>query len=259
MSSWDAKQYSIFLKERSLPSQDLIAKIALTAPKKILDVGSGPGNSTALLKERFPDAQVIGADLSDEMLESARKNHPELEFIKFDANRDFPTLPHDFDLVFSNACIQWLPDHKKVIHEMFSVLSPAGVLAVQVPVIQNEPIQAALDDLGKSEKWFPKTGIRSVFTIESESTYFNILSELTNEFSGWETTYCHRIPSLQGAIEWYRGTALRPYLDKLSPEDGQVFCQELYDRIKDKYKPLSNGEIILCFPRFFFTATKQKA
>lgn len=257
MSSWDAGQYSIFLKERSLPSQDLIAKIALTNPKKILDVGSGPGNSTALLKERFPNAQVIGADLSDQMLEAARKNHPDLEFIKFDANCDFQTLPHDFDVVFSNACIQWLPDHKKVISEMFSILAPAGVLAVQVPVIQNEPIQAALDELGQREKWFSKIGIRSVFTIESESTYFNILAELTKEFAGWETTYCHRIPSLQGAIEWYRGTALRPYLDKLSDKDGELFCQELYDRIKDKYKPLANGEIILRFPRFFFTATKQ--
>lgn len=256
MSNWDARQYSLFLKERSMPSQDLIAKISLTNPKKILDIGSGPGNSTALLKERFPEAQVIGADASDQMLEAARSNHPDIEFIKFDATRDFATLPHDFDIVFSNACIQWLPNHKEVIQNMFSVLAPAGVLAVQIPVIQNEPIQVALDVLGQSEKWFPKIGIKNVFTIESERFYFDVLSELTNDFAVWETTYCHRIPSLQGAVEWYRGTALLPYLEKLSKEDGEAFCQEFYKLLENKYLPHKNGEILLRFPRFFFTATK---
>lgn len=257
MEHWSADQYSKFLKERTFPSLDLAAKINHPNPKKILDIGCGPGNSTKVLKDAFPNAEVFGADLSEDMLKTAKKNFPDLNFFKFDATSDFSTLSADYDIVFSNACIQWLPDHYKLIANMFGILAPGGILAVQIPMNQNEPIHVALETLGRSEKWFPKIGINHVFNIQSQRTYFDILAGLTDDFTVWETTYCHRVPSHDSILEWYKGTGLRPYLEKLSEKDGETFCNELLGRIKLEYLPQQNGEILLKFPRFFFTAKKS--
>ena len=101
--------------------------------RTVLDVGCGIGNSTAVLQERFPDATIIGADNSDEMLEAARKKHPDLTFVKLDASNDVEQAGSNFDVVFSNACLQWLPNHTDLIPRLMHLLADGGVLAVQVP------------------------------------------------------------------------------------------------------------------------------
>ena len=257
MKDWNPEQYTLFLKERSLPSKDLCAKINIENPKKIIDIGCGPGNSTKILHEKFPSAKVIGADLSDEMLQAAQTNNPDLSFMKFDANSDFSKLSSDFDVVFSNACIQWIPDHKKVINDMFGILSPNGVLAIQIPVNFNEPIHVCLEELGRSEEWFSKIGINQIFYREPKTNYFDYLADLTDDFTIWETTYCHRVKSHQQIIDWYKGTGLRPYLIKLNEHDRELFCNQLLEKITPQYHVQKNGEILLQFQRLFFTATKK--
>lgn len=257
MKDWSARQYSKFLDERTLPSIDLVSKISISNPRKIIDIGCGPGNSTGVLKARFSKAQIFGADLSENMLETAKNNHPDIEFFKFDANSDFPKLDASYDVVFSNACIQWIKNQENVIKNMFSIVAPGGILAVQVPVNFNEPIHVTLETLGKSDKWFGKIGIEKIFFNEDDHNYFDIVSSLTNDFRVWETTYCHRVKSHEDIIEWYRGTCLRPYLDCLSEEDGRIFCSELLELVKKEYPVHKNGEILLKFPRYFFTAKKS--
>ena len=112
MPEWNAEQYSKFEKERTLPAIDLADSINSENVRTVLDVGCGIGNSTAVLKRRFPNARVIGADNSDDMLNAAGKNYPELEFIKLDAGKDIVSISDRYDVVFSNACIQWIPDHR---------------------------------------------------------------------------------------------------------------------------------------------------
>lgn len=114
MSDWNSEQYLKFKKERTQPSTDLVNTIKLENPGRIIDIGCGPGNSTRALKNKYPEAEIIGADFSPNMIEKARKENPDMEFISFDASKDFEKLEDKFDIVFSNACIQWVPNHKKL-------------------------------------------------------------------------------------------------------------------------------------------------
>lgn len=253
---WDSEVYKRFEKERTQPALDLAAKIPLTEPKRILDIGCGPGNSTRVLADRFPAARVIGADSSPEMIRKAKEDHPDLDFILFDASRDFDTLNEEFDVVFSNACIQWIPHHVELLKNMMSVLRKNGVLAVQTPMNYREPIHRIIQELVKTEKWSGKFQSPRIFHNLTQSEYFDILSELACDFSIWETVYCHRMPSHQSIIDWYKGTGLRPYLSALSPDDANEFEADALREVKKAYPIQKNGEIIFRFPRFFFTAIK---
>lgn len=131
---WNSELYLRFFDERTRPAVELLSAVSLNSPKHIIDIGCGPGNSTAVLAERFPESEIIGVDNSAEMIEKARLLHPELTFCLRDVSGDLYEYTDSFDLVFSNACIQWLPDHSRLLPRLMSLLSPGGVLAVQVPV-----------------------------------------------------------------------------------------------------------------------------
>ena len=116
MADWNAELYSRFEKERTIPSYDLVRAVE-GEPKTVLDIGCGIGNSTQVVAEHFPHARVVGADNSPDMLRYSREKHPELEFITLDAAHDLGKVQERYDLVFSNACLQWLPGHEQRIRE----------------------------------------------------------------------------------------------------------------------------------------------
>ncbi len=256
MADWNSAQYLKFERQRTQPSADLAKRIGLTDPKRILDIGCGPGNSTALLKRFFPDAEVVGADNSENMLEKARASHPDLSFVRCDAETELGTLGGGYDVVFSNACIQWIPDHHKLIGEMFSLLGRGGVLAVQLPMSDGEPLFQIIREVAAEPRWGLGSMQLRTLSILSPAEYFDILSGLTEEFELWETAYYHRMPSHQALIEWVKGTRLRPYLSALSPAEAAEFEGELLRRASKVYPVQPNGEILFRFNRFFFTAVK---
>ena len=135
MPNWNPIQYEKFLKDRTQPAIDLANRLEEFAPNSILDLGCGPGNSTKVLKDEFPTAKIIGADNSDEMLEKAKGLYPDIEFINLDANGDLHEVNEKFDIVFSNACIQWLPNHNELLPKLMTLLKPNGILAIQIPMI----------------------------------------------------------------------------------------------------------------------------
>src|SRR5260370_20263383 len=137
MSDWSASQYLKFEDERTRPPRDLIAQIPLARPKRVIDLGCGPGNSTALLVARYPDAEVTGLDSSLDMLAQARARLPKCAFIQADLARWTP--PERTNLLFANASFQWLPDHPAVLRRMLQALPVGGVLAVQMPDNVDEP------------------------------------------------------------------------------------------------------------------------
>lgn len=256
MAEWDARQYSKFEQERTLPARDLCAAIPLNRAERIIDVGCGIGNSTAVLKARYPDAHVTGADMSESMLAAARRDHPELEFIHFDAAKDFPRLDGGYDVVFSNACIQWIPDHPGLLRNMMGILKPGGVLAVQTPMIDDEPIHRIIVELAGSGRWRAHFPQQRIFHNLTQGQYFDELAAISSDFSIWQTTYCHRMPSHQHIMEWYKGTGLRPYLSVLNTPDAAAFEAEVLAGVTKAYPVQRSGEIIFRFPRFFFTAVK---
>lgn len=256
MVKWNSNQYLKFKNERTQPSIDLVNRISVLNPKKILDMGCGPGNSTQVLKERFPNAHILGVDNSKEMIETAKNELPDLDFDICDASKDLSKLSGEFDIVFSNACIQWVPDHPKLIKEMFQLLKKGGELAVQIPMNYNEPIHKIIGEVSENEKWRSYFDNPRIFYTLSQSEYFDLLSEVTHDFCVWETVYCHRLKSHEAIMEWYRGTGLRPYLSVLSEEKKKEFEKDIFDRLVQEYKAQKNGEIIFRFPRFFFIAIK---
>ena len=161
-----------------------------------------------------------------------------------------------YDIVFSNACNQWIPNHNLLLENMMGVLNDGGILAVQTPMNYKEPIHIIIEELVSSQKWSNKFSSPRIFHNLTQSQYFDKLSELSSDFSTWETIYQHRMPSHESIMEWYKGTGLRPYLSMLTNEDAINFEQEVYEEITKAYPRQSNGEIIFRFPRFFFTATK---
>ena len=256
MTDWSANQYTKFIKERTQPAIDLANKITISNPHNIIDIGCGPGNSTRVLADKFKDAYIVGADNSQNMLDKAKSQNPDLNFMMFDASKDFTDIKERFDVVFSNACIQWIPNHRELIKNMMGILNDGGVLAVQTPMNYKEPIHRIIEELVCSDKWkkyFPNP--RAFYNLKPEE-YFDLLSKISSDFTIWETVYCHRMPSHESIMEWYKGTGLRPYLNELSEYDAEEFEREVYNEVVKAYPIQSNGEIIFRFPRFFFTAIK---
>lgn len=256
MTDWNAAQYLKFSGERTRPSIDLARRISLQSPQRILDIGCGPGNSTKVLADQFPAAYILGIDNSQNMIDTAKAAYPQLDFQQCDAHTSLACLDGPFDIVFSNACIQWIPDHPRLLREMMALLQPGGVLAVQVPMNSQEPIHQILSRLAASARWAPKLGTPRIFYTLTQSQYFDLLSEIAADFTLWQTTYFHRLDSHKDILEWYRSTGLRPYLQALSPADGTAFEQEIYSALTEAYPTQKNGEIIFRFPRFFFIAEK---
>ena len=257
MAQWDSGQYLKFEAQRTQPAMDLARRIPLEAPADVLNVGCGPGNSSRVLAERFPKARICGLDSSPEMIATAREKQPDLEFRLCDAGRELSSLGRRFDVVFSNACIQWIPGHEALVANMLGLLRPGGVLAVQTPMNYHEPIHRIIGELVASEEWktaFPRPRI---FHNLTPGRYFDLLAAIAADFTLWETTYYHVLGSHADILEWYRGTGLRPYLAVLTEAQQKRFEAAVYERVVAAYPPQANGAIIFRFPRFFFLATSR--
>lgn len=257
MSDWNSAQYLKFKSERTRPAIDLTYRIDMEDPADIIDIGCGPGNSTACLAEKFPNANILGIDSSPDMIGAAKKNLPQAEFLLCDAGNDLGKIDKKFDIVFSNACIQWIPDHDKLIPEMFGLLKERGVLAIQVPEIYDEPIHMIISETADSPKWKSEFKDLQPFITLSPDEYYDMLSDITPYFFMWETVYFHRMNSHEAIMEWYRATGMKPYLDMLSDEKKAEFEAEILEKIQKAYPVQKDGEIIFRFPRLFFIAHKK--
>lgn len=255
MSNWNPEQYEKFIKDRTQPAIDLASRIDFENPVNILDIGCGPGNSTRVLKNRFPNSKVIGADNSVEMLEKASSLNPDLDFIRLDISGDLSAFTEKFDIVFSNACIQWIANHKKLLPKLMTLINPNGILAVQIPMQKEHPVHMIINELADSEKWHSKLTKRKYNNLTA-TEYFDVLSSVSSNFDIWEITYYHHMPDYKSIIEWYKGTGLHPYLEQLTDEDRKEFIADVYTKLKVRYQLQKNGEIMFRFPRLFFIAGK---
>lgn len=256
MPTWDSWQYLKFAAERTRPASDLAAAIPMSEPRLIADIGCGPGNSTRVLKSRFPRARVIGFDSSPEMIEAAKRADTDTEFCLLRVPEELSRAGSGFDVVFSNACLQWIPDHAELLPRLMELLSDGGTLAVQIPINFDQPIHQIIEQAAQSERWREKAGQRRLFYTLKPEEYFDILSDISDDFGMWQTTYFHRMPDHEHIIEWYKGTGLRPYLEALGEADAAAFEREIFEEVKKRYPTQKNGEVIFRFPRLFFTAKK---
>lgn len=256
MSDWNSAQYMKYAKERTQPSVDLVARLSDINPKNVLDIGCGPGNSTHALKVRFADADILGIDASPDMLERARATYPDMKFKQCFVPQGFAEIDENFDLIFSNACIHWIPNQKELLTATVDKLNRGGTLAVQIPYIQEAPFYKVLFKMVECEKWHKLSTIKNFHNLTPEE-YYDVLSELELDFDIWKTDYFHTVDGIDGVINWYKGSGLRPYLDALDENKQAEFLTELKENIKNQYSFRENGKMILKMPRIFFTATNK--
>lgn len=255
MSEWNSEQYLKFKNQRTQPAIDLAQRIAINNPQKILDVGCGPGNSTKVLKSVFPKAHILGIDSSENMIKKAKETYSDIEFRVMDITEENQNI-ENIDIIFSNACLQWIPNHREFIPMIFNKLSKGGVLAVQIPMNFQEKLFTLMSETVNEDKWdFSSMPPEPNETLKCEE-YFDILSSLTDNFDIWETVYYHNMPSLETMVEWIKGTRLRPYLNALNSIDANNLINEITEKASRVYTKQANGEIIFKFRRFFFTATR---
>ena len=251
---WSAAQYAKFLGERTRPARDLLAAVPLDAPGLVVDVGCGPGNSTALLVERFPAAQVVGLDPDPDMIRAARAALPGCRF-ELGAAEDWrPEAPPE--LIFANASLQWVPDHAALLPRLVGLLRPGGVLAVQMPDNLDEPSHLAMRRVAGDPRWSARlaeaAGQRQ--PLLSPVAAHALLRPLCARVDVWRTTYHVELDRLEGVVEWFLGSALRPYLDRLDPEERPGFLAAYRREIAPHY-PEAAGRVLLPFPRSFLVAT----
>ena len=259
MFQWSSEQYLKFAAERTQPAIDLARRLTAVSPERVLDLGCGPGNSTAVLKKYFPAAELLGVDNSPAMVERAKRDYPELLFQLFDAADSFSELGVQWDVIFSNACLQWVPDHRALLVKLLGALTDNGELAVQIPLQSKAPFHALLRRMVTSERWvsfFPE--IREFHTLD-ELEYCELLQTYAGEFSMWESDYFHILDSPQAVLQWYQGTGLRPYLKALPPEQHPEFEREILSGIESLFPRLRDGSVVFKFPRLFFIAGKKRS
>jgi len=253
---WDPDLYLKFDKERMQPIFDLISRIKHTKPKQILDVGCGPGNSTQVLIQAFPEASFTGIDKSENMIAKARNDLPGHSWLLQDLSRE--TINGTFDLIFSNATIQWIPKHSKLLKMLYDALNIGGLIAIQLPLFFEIEIGKIMLNIAISDRWNSVLKeIPGLFTIHDVSFYYDELSQNFSSFHMWITTYLHIMKSHRAIYEMMEGSAFRPCLDLLPDEnDKKEFKEIMINDITANYPRQRDGKVIFAIKRLFMVGYK---
>jgi trans-aconitate 2-methyltransferase len=256
MEDWSARQYLKFEDERTRPPRDLLAQVPLGRPRRAVDLGCGPGNSTELIVERFPQSQVIGLDSSPDMLAKARQRLPNCEFIEADIATWTPEP--DTDLLFANAVMQWLPAHTGILRRLLEALPKGGVLAVQMPDNTREPALVFQREVGESGPWADDPEIKAAARddLPPPEAYYDLLKSTCTHIDIWHTVYNHVMASPEAITEWFKGSSLQPFLSPLDAAARDEFLAAYTKKIVGAYKPRFDGKVLLRFPRLFIVAVR---
>src|SRR5579875_415446 len=239
--NWDPVQYERYADERGRPFVDLVARVAAGAPRRVVDLGCGPGTSTALLARRWPEAVVEGIDSSAEMIAAATA--PGVTFRVGDVTEWPPQA--DTDVVVSNATLQWVPTHRELLSRWARGLPAEGWLAFQVPGNFAAPSHALMRSLASSPRWADALAgvLRIADPVASPDEYAALLLDAGLVVDVWETTYLHVLPGDDPVLEWLRGTGLRPVLAALSADEGAAFEAEFAVLLRGAYPATAHGTL----------------
>lgn len=266
MQDWNPALYLRFADERTRPAAELLARVPLEPAhvRHVVDLGCGPGNSTALLVQRFVDAQVLGIDNSEAMLATARTQLPQARLEAGDIASWAPAAGQPApDLIYANAALQWVGGHEALIPRLLSLLAPGGVLAVQMPDNRQEPTHRLMREVACLPEFAPYIGdadkVRT--DILPIGAYYDLLAAPALEqgavsVDAWHTIYQHPMESAAAIVQWVRGTGLKPFVEGLPADLQARFLAEYERRVDAAYPVRADGKRLLAFPRLFLVAQR---
>ncbi len=256
VNRWDPGQYRKFGEERARPFYELITRIGATAPRSVVDIGCGPGELTATLCDRWPEAEVLGIDNSPEMIKETERvlagGPPGLRFALMDSHDWVPDSP--VDVIVSNALLQWLPDHESLMVRWAGHLAEDGWLAAQLPANHDQASYRLLRDLIGSGRWRSRLGgVQLAYQSADPARYLDLLARAGCAVDAWETTYLHVLAGDDPVLRWIKGTGLRPVLAALDGPERAEFEAEYATLLRAAYPSREHGTV-LPFRRVFLVA-----
>lgn len=253
--SWSPAQYLKFSDQRFRPAIDLLNRISIEQPRTVCDLGCGTGHLTLELKKRWLEAEVFGVDSSPDMLAKAREVAPGVTFIRADAGSWRPDEP--VDVIFCNAVLHWLPDHGALFPRLMSLLTPGGVLAVQMPGNHESPSHRLMLQAAAADPWKEMLAkVRGINPVHEPAFYHRALARSASDIDAWETEYLHVLSGADPVVEWTKGTALLPYLNALDAQQRDAFLADYRGLVAKAYAPEPDGRTLFPFRRVFVVARR---
>jgi trans-aconitate 2-methyltransferase len=255
MATWDPTRYLRFADERSRPFVELLGRVDAGDPRRIVDLGCGPGHLTPILRARWPDAAIEGVDSSPDMIAKAVADNtdPDVSYVEADL-RDWAS-ERPVGLVVSNAALQWVPGHLEILPRLADSVAPGGAFAFSVPGNFGEPSHRLLDELAAAEPCAAYTHDQARPASHDAVTYLELFASLGWAVDAWETTYLHVLTGADPVYAWISGTGARPVLQSLPDGVREDFVRRFKAELRAAYPPKDWGTV-LPFRRIFVVARR---
>ncbi len=253
---WNPQQYLKFSGHRLRPAVDLLMRVPDVPVRRAADLGAGAGNVTRLIKERWPEATIVGVEGSAEMVAAGRTAAPEVEWLHQDLASWHPA--QHYDVIYSNAALHWLPDHAKLFPALMDTVEPGGILAVQMPRNFEAPSHLLIAETALHGPWRSK--VEHLVTpppVQGPAFYHDLLAPRAEAIDIWETEYLQVLQGDNPVKEWTKGTWLTRYLDVLGGEEGAAFEAAYGERVAKAYPPNAAGQTLFPFRRLFMVAQRK--
>ncbi|MBK1786584.1 trans-aconitate 2-methyltransferase [Prauserella cavernicola] len=250
---WDPAKYLDYGDLRARPFYDLVARVDAQAPRRVTDLGCGPGNLTKTLAKRWPGATVEAIDGSPEMVAAARESGVAAE--QRDVREWSPSA--DTDVVVTNAVLHWVPEHRDLLRRWVGELPSGAWFAMQVPGNMGAPSHTLTRQLAESPDWADKIAdvvLREDDAVDTPLRYADLFADLGCAVDAWETTYTQRLAGENAVLEWITGTALRPVRAALDDQEWEAFRSRLAPLLDEAYPPRADGTTWFPFRRVFAVA-----
>lgn len=250
---WNPDVYLSFADHRGRPFFDLLARVVAEAPRRVADLGCGPGNLTLTLRDRWPDARIEALDSSPEMVAAARERGLDATVGNV---QDWVPKP-DTDVVVTNAVLQWVPDHTALLARWAAELPYGAWLAMQVPGNFDAPSHRAVREVAQRPEFTDALAgmrFREELMVESPARYAEILSDAGCAVDAWETTYIHQLTGATPVLDWITGTALTEVKSRLTEAGWQDYRRQIIPLLDDAYPARADGRTYFPFRRVFVVA-----
>ncbi|WP_319455781.1 MULTISPECIES: trans-aconitate 2-methyltransferase [unclassified Mycobacterium] len=250
---WNPDVYLAFADHRGRPFFDLTARVAAESPRRVVDLGCGPGNLTVTLAQRWPDAVIEAVDSSPEMVAAARERG--LDAVVGGIDEWSPKS--DTDVVISNAALQWVPDHVELMVRWAGALPAGAWIAMQVPGNFDAPSHEAVREVARSAPFaeaLRDMPWREADVVEVPERYADVLTDAGCAVDAWETTYVHQLTGETPVLDWITGTALTQVKSRLTEEAWQQYRQAIIPLLAQAYPVRADGTTFFPFRRIFVVA-----